>query len=104
AVRARPVTVLGVVGAVLALHVFLPPLVLAVARGPWTYFAFNPWLTRLPEYLASSTPLEQKLDFLSRVALFWFTADGPYGFPAWVACAPGPRAARSLCSPARRAS
>src|SRR5437899_2112335 len=69
AVRARPVTVLGVVGAVLALHVFLPPLVLAVARGPWTYFAFNPWLTRLPEYLASSTPLEQKLDFLSRVAL-----------------------------------
>src|SRR5438445_179394 len=69
AVRARPVTVLGVVGAVLALHVFLPPLVLAVARGPWTYFAFNPWLTRLPEYLASSTPLEQKLAFLSRVTL-----------------------------------
>src|SRR5882762_917871 len=83
AVRARPVTVLGVVGAVFALHVFLPPLVLAVARKPWTYFAFNPWLARLPEYLVSSRPLGQKLDFLSRVALFWFTADGPYGFPEW---------------------
>src|SRR6266436_9980339 len=83
AVRARPGTALAVVGGVLALHVFLPPLVLAVARKPWTYFAFNPWLARLPEYLASSTPLEQKLDFLSRVALFWFTADGPYGFPEW---------------------
>lgn len=83
AVRERPATVLGVVGAVFALHVFLPPLVLAVARKPWTYFAFNPWLSRLPEYLASSAPLEQKLDFLSRVALFWFTADGPYGFPEW---------------------
>ncbi len=72
AVRARPGTALAVVGGVLALHVFLPPLVLTVTRKPWTYFAFN-----------SSVSLEQKLDFLSRVALFWFTADGPYGFPEW---------------------
>jgi hypothetical protein len=83
AVRARPGTALAVVGGVLALHVFLPPLVLTVTRTPWTYFAFNPWLARLPDYLVSSVPLEQKLDFLSRVALFWFTADGPYGFPEW---------------------
>src|SRR5882724_4505427 len=44
---------------------------------------FNPWLKRLPEYLTSATPLGEKLDFLSRVALFWFSADGPYGFPEW---------------------
>src|SRR2546422_180806 len=48
AVRARPGTALAVVGGVLALHVFLPPLVLTVTRTPWTYFAFNPWLPRLP--------------------------------------------------------
>src|SRR5262245_46108112 len=83
AVRRHPVTALGVVVGVFALHVFLPPLLLAVTRKPWTYFAFNPWLKRLPEYLASAAPLSEKLDFLSRVALFWFTADGPYGFPEW---------------------
>src|SRR5262245_40441400 len=83
AVRRRPVTALGVVVGVFALHVFLPPLLLAITRKPWTYFAFNPWLKRLPEYLASSSPLPEKLDFLTRVALFWFSADGPYGFPEW---------------------
>jgi hypothetical protein len=83
AVRARPRTTLSVVGGILALQVFLPPLVLTVTRKPWTYFAFNPWLKRLPDYLVSSAPLGQKLDFLSRVALFWFSADGPYGFPEW---------------------
>jgi hypothetical protein len=83
AVRRRPVTTLGVVVGVFALHVLLPPLLLTVTRKPWTYFAFNPWLKRLPEYLVSATPLPEKLDFLSRVALFWFTADGPYGFPEW---------------------
>ena len=83
AVRARPVGTLAVAVAVFALHVFLPPLVLAVTRTPWTYFTFNPWLAQLPRYLVSSAPLEQKLDFLSRVAVFWFSADGPYGFPEW---------------------
>ncbi len=83
AVRARPGILLGVVAAVFALHVLLPPVLLAVTRKPWTYFAFNPWLARLPEYLVSDAPLDRKLDFLSRVAIFWFTADGPYGFPEW---------------------
>ena len=81
--RARPGATLAVLVGVLALHVFLPPLVLAATRKPWTYFTFNPWLRRLPTYLGSSAPLDQKLDFLSRVAVFWFTADGPYGFPEW---------------------
>lgn len=83
AVRARPATTLGVLVGVYALHVFLPPLLLAVTRKPWTYFTFNPWLRQLPRYLASSAPLDQKIDFVSRVAVFWFTADGPYGFPEW---------------------
>jgi hypothetical protein len=83
AVRARPGAVLGITAAVVALDVLLPPLVLAVARQPWTYFTFNPWLKRLPGYLISDAPFEQKLDFLSRMAWFWFTAEGPYGFPEW---------------------
>jgi hypothetical protein len=83
AVRARPAATLAVFTIVLALHVLLPPLLLTVARKPWTYFAFNPWLKRLPDYLVSSAPLAQKLDFLSRVAVFWFSADGAYGAPEW---------------------
>jgi len=83
AVRARPVAFSTIAGAVLALDLTLPALVLAVARTPWTYFTFNPWLKKLPEYVISGETLEKKLDFLSRVALFWFTADGPYGVPEW---------------------
>jgi len=83
AARARPLTVAGVTAAVLVLDVMLPPVVLSLARKPWTYFAFNPWLKSLPDYLASSAPWSQKLDFLSRVALFWFSADGDYGAPEW---------------------
>ena len=83
AVKARPRAVLAIAAAVMALHVMLPPLVLAIARKRWTFFTFNPWLKRLPEYLVSAAPLEQKLDFLSRVALFWFSADGDYGAPEW---------------------
>ena len=82
-VRARPLTAAALAVAVLALDVMLPPIVLSLARTPWTFFTFNPWLKSLPEYLASAAPLHQKLDFLSRVALFWFSADGPYGAPEW---------------------
>jgi hypothetical protein len=81
--RARPGAIALTVAGVLTLDVFLPPLLLSVARTPWTYFTFNPWLKRLPEYLASATSWPDKLDFLTRVALFWFSADGPYGQPEW---------------------
>jgi hypothetical protein len=83
AVRARPLAVLAIAAAVFALDVMLPPLVLSLVRKPWTFFTFNPWLKSLPEYLASAAPFEQKLDFLTRVALFWFSADGAYGAPEW---------------------
>jgi hypothetical protein len=82
-VRTRPGAILLTAASVLALDVLLPPLLLSLARKPWTFFTFNPWLKRLPEYLASATPWQDKLDFLSRVALFWFSADGPYGQPEW---------------------
>lgn len=83
AVRAHWLALGATVIAVLALDVMLPPLVLSLTRKPWTYFTFNPWLKRAPEYLMSSTPWSEKLDFLWRVALFWFSADGPYGQPEW---------------------
>jgi hypothetical protein len=83
AVRARAGTVALVAAGVFALDVLLPPVVLSVFRAPWTFFTFNPWLKSLPAYLASSKPWSEKLDFLGRVALFWVSADGPYGAPEW---------------------
>lgn len=83
AIRTRAGTVALVAAGVVALDVMLPPLVLSVFRAPWTFFTFNPWLKSLPAYLASSKPWSEKLDFVSRVALFWFSADGPYGAPEW---------------------
>jgi hypothetical protein len=83
AIRARWGALALTVGAVLALDVLLPPLLLSAVRTPWTYFTFNPWLRRAPEYLASDRPWREKLDFVSGVALFWFSADGAYGQPEW---------------------
>ena len=61
-----------------------PPAVLSVARRPVDYFTFNPWLKRLPAYVVSSTiPLEQKLEKLPALALFWFSSDSPYGGTDW---------------------
>jgi len=84
ALRARPGTFAAVAAVVLLLDVFLPPLVLSIARKPVDFFTFNPWLSRLPEFLGSaSVPLSRKLEFLPRLALFWFSADGAYGGPEW---------------------
>lgn len=84
AIRARPKVFAGVALGVFILDVFLPPLVLSLVRKPWDYFAFNPWLKKLPEYLASSEiQLTKKLEFLPNLALLWFSANGPYGSPEW---------------------
>lgn len=84
AVRARPKAFLAVTAGVFVLSLFLPVIVLSLARKPWDYFTFNPWLSRLPEYLASSeVPLKRNVEFLSNLALFWFSGDGPYGSPEW---------------------
>jgi hypothetical protein len=83
AVRRRWRAALLSILAVLTLDVMLPPLVLSIVRKPWTYVTWNPWLKRAPEYLVSDRPWAEKVDFLSRVALFWFSAEGPYGQPEW---------------------
>ncbi|MBI4591688.1 MAG: hypothetical protein HY725_22910 [Candidatus Rokubacteria bacterium] len=84
AVRARPGVFLAVTAGVLGLNTFLPPVVLSLARKPWDYFTFNPWLKKLPEYLASGdVSLRRKLEFLPNLALFWFSADSPYGGVEW---------------------
>ncbi len=83
-VRARPRTFLAVALAVFVLSLLLPPVVLSVVRKPWTYFAFNAWLPSLPAFLTSSeVPLQRKLEFLPKLALFWFNADGPHGSVEW---------------------
>jgi hypothetical protein len=83
AVREQPRLVLGASVAVLALNVLLPPALLSLARKPVDYFTFNPWLKRLPEYLASDVPMRQKLARLPDLALFWFSADSPFGGTEW---------------------
>lgn len=75
---------MAVAAGVFGLNILLPLLVLSLARKPWDYFTFNPWIKKLPEYLdSSSVSLERKLDFLPNLALFWFSADGPYGSVEW---------------------
>jgi hypothetical protein len=38
---------------------------------------------RLPEYLASDVPSRQKIAKLPDLALFWFSADSPFGGTEW---------------------
>ena len=84
AIRGHPYLFLGVGLAVVAMSVLGPVLVLSLARRPVDYFTFNPWLKRLPAYVVSSTiPLEQKLEKLPALALFWFSSDSPYGGTDW---------------------
>ena len=84
AIHARPRVFMAVGLGVFVSDVFLPPLFLSLARKPWDYFAFNPWLSKLPEYLASSdVSLQSKLEFLPSLALFWFSANDRIGFVEW---------------------
>ncbi len=84
AIRARPKVFVAVGLGVFVLDVILPPVFLSLARKPWDYFAFNPWLSKLPEYLTSSdVSLQHKLEFLPNLALFWFSANDRHGFVEW---------------------
>jgi hypothetical protein len=84
AVRARPGVFVGVATAVFALHLLLPPALLSMVRRPFDYFTFNPWLSEFPSYLtADNVMLQRKLEFLPKLALFWFSADSPYGGVDW---------------------
>lgn len=80
AIRARAGVFVGGAASVVLLNVFLPPLVLSLARKPLDYFTVNPWVTKLPEFvLSGEIPLSRKLEFIPGLALFWFSADNPYG-------------------------
>jgi hypothetical protein len=70
--------------AVAALNVLAPVAILSAARKPLDFITFNPWLKRLPEYLASSEyPIAEKLQKLPDLALFWFSAGASYGGAEW---------------------
>ncbi len=80
AIRRRPGTFFGVALAIFVLSLLVPPLVLSIVRKPVDYFTLNPWLARLPDYVASpEIPARTKVEKLSGLALFWFSADSPYG-------------------------
>ena len=79
AIRLRPKVLWAAAAAVTAFNLLAPIVVLSIARKPVDFFTFNPWLRRLPEYLASSEPLEKKLSFLSNMALGWASADNAQG-------------------------
>src|SRR5919202_399937 len=75
AIRARPKIVWGVTAAVFVFNLTAPVLVLSIARKPVDFFTFNPWLSRLPEYLRSDEALEKKLSFLANMAIAWASSD-----------------------------
>ena len=84
ALRARPGVFAAVGLAVLALELFVPPVLLSIARKPVDYFAFNAWLPELPAFLLRGTAtVQRKLEFIPNLALFWFSADSPYGGVEW---------------------
>jgi hypothetical protein len=69
---------------VAALNVLAPVAILSAVRKPMDYYTFNPWLKRLPEYLASDeVTVGEKLAKLPDLALFWFTAGSTYGGAEW---------------------
>lgn len=75
ALRARSRIVWGVTAAVFVFNLAAPVAILSIARKPVDFFTFNPWLSRLPEYLQSEAPLSKKLSFLSGMAIAWLSAD-----------------------------
>ncbi len=84
ALRARPGTLLAASGALFALSILLPPLVLSLARKPVDYFTFNPWLKRLPDYVTTpDVPVATKLEKLWALVIFWFSSDSPMGGTEW---------------------
>jgi hypothetical protein len=75
ALRSRARIVWGVTAAVAVFNLAAPIAILSIARRPFDFFTFNPWLSRLPEYLRSDEPLAKKLSFLSNMAIAWVSAD-----------------------------
>jgi hypothetical protein len=84
AVRARSKLFWAVVAGVAVFNLAAPVVLLSLVRKPVDFFTFNPWLSRLPEYLASQeVQLSKKLAFLSTMAIGWFSADNPIEGLEW---------------------
>ena len=65
---------------VFAMDIVAPPIVLSLARKPVDYFTVNPWLVRLPDYLVHGPGSPgQRIEKVWNLALFWCSADNPYG-------------------------
>lgn len=80
AIRSQRKVFLLTATAVFVMDIAVPPIVLSLARKPVDYFTFNPWLSRLPEYLRSGPgSLAERLEKAWGLALFWFSSDSPYG-------------------------
>ncbi len=75
ALRSRWGVVLAAAAAVAAFNLVAPVAILSVTRRPPDFFTFNPWLPRLPDYVASDQPLQDKASFLSNMAIAWVSAD-----------------------------
>jgi hypothetical protein len=75
ALRSQARIVWAATAVVATFNLAAPILILSIARKPVDFFTFNPWLRRLPEYLASEQPLGKKLSFLSTMAIGWASAD-----------------------------
>ncbi len=83
AIRSRPKVFAWVAVGVFAVNLFLPLMVLSLARKPVDLFTFNPWLARLPEWLSSEVPWSDKVAFLSQMAIAWFIAENPIDGVEW---------------------
>src|SRR6266851_697175 len=84
ALAAHPGVFASVTLAVAALNVVAPVAILSAVRKPLDFYTLNPWLKRLPEYLASDdAPLGEKLAKLPDLALFWVSAGSTYGGAEW---------------------
>jgi hypothetical protein len=81
---AHPGVFASVTLAVAALNVLAPVAILSAVRKPLDFYTFNPWLKRLPEWLASDdAALGEKLAKLPDLALFWVSAGSTYGGVEW---------------------
>jgi len=84
ALAAHPVVFASVTLGVAALNVVAPVAILSAVRKPMDYYTFNPWLKRLPEWLAADdAALWEKLAKLPDLALFWVSAGSTYGGVEW---------------------
>jgi len=84
ALAAHPGMFASVTLAVAGLNVVAPVALLSAVRKPLDFYTFNPWLKRLPEYIASDdAPLVEKLAKLADLALFWVSAGSTYGGAEW---------------------